>query len=225
MRASARSRCGATFRRGCAQRSVGPDGSTRVLAMGNRRRWPPMNAGGRTTCIGGRARDCRRCSSGSASQPCRCICSVTATVRRSRCSLRPNMRIAQPRRRCSRHIHLSKRRRSRASNGRAPLLAIEGEDDEYATLAQIDRLAERAPQVRRLVLPARGHAPDRGCADAVISAVAALVDGAQPPSRRAAAPARRVSTARASGSRGWPAARCWPGCRCRGRSCCWSPSW
>lgn len=44
----------------------------------------------------------------------------------------------------------------------APLLAIQGADDEYGTLAQLNVLAERAPApVDRIVLACCGHAPHR----------------------------------------------------------------
>jgi pimeloyl-ACP methyl ester carboxylesterase len=43
----------------------------------------------------------------------------------------------------------------------APLLAIQGEDDEYGTLEQIEGIARLAPQTRLLVLPACGHSPHR----------------------------------------------------------------
>lgn len=43
----------------------------------------------------------------------------------------------------------------------APLLLVQGVDDEYGTLAQLDAIARAAPQARRLVLPACGHSPHR----------------------------------------------------------------
>jgi pimeloyl-ACP methyl ester carboxylesterase len=43
----------------------------------------------------------------------------------------------------------------------APLLAVQGEDDEYGTLEQIEGIARLAPQTRLLVLPASGHSPHR----------------------------------------------------------------
>jgi pimeloyl-ACP methyl ester carboxylesterase len=42
-----------------------------------------------------------------------------------------------------------------------PLLAIQGEDDEYGTLEQIYGIARLAPQTRLLVLPQCGHSPHR----------------------------------------------------------------
>ena len=43
----------------------------------------------------------------------------------------------------------------------APILAVQGEDDEYGTLEQIHGIARRAPQTRLLVLPDCGHSPHR----------------------------------------------------------------
>ncbi len=57
----------------------------------------------------------------------------------------------------------------------APLLAIQGEDDAYGTLAQIDDIAERAPHTQRLVLPGCGHSPHRDAAEAVTAAIAAFL--------------------------------------------------
>jgi pimeloyl-ACP methyl ester carboxylesterase len=42
-----------------------------------------------------------------------------------------------------------------------PILAIQGEDDEYGTLEQIYGIAGLAPQTRLLVLPQCGHSPHR----------------------------------------------------------------
>jgi pimeloyl-ACP methyl ester carboxylesterase len=42
-----------------------------------------------------------------------------------------------------------------------PLLAIQGEADEYASMAQIDAIAERVAQARLAKLPACGHSPHR----------------------------------------------------------------
>ena len=44
---------------------------------------------------------------------------------------------------------------------RCPVLAVQGEDDEYGTMAQIDAIARRVPQARLLKLPACGHSPHR----------------------------------------------------------------
>lgn len=42
-----------------------------------------------------------------------------------------------------------------------PVLAIQGEDDEYGTLEQVYGIARKAPQTEVLVLPQCGHSPHR----------------------------------------------------------------
>ena len=42
-----------------------------------------------------------------------------------------------------------------------PVLAVQGEDDEYGTLEQIHGIARRLPKTRLLVLPECGHSPQR----------------------------------------------------------------
>jgi pimeloyl-ACP methyl ester carboxylesterase len=42
-----------------------------------------------------------------------------------------------------------------------PVLAVQGEDDEYGTLEQIRGIARRLPKTRLLVLPKCGHSPQR----------------------------------------------------------------
>jgi len=54
----------------------------------------------------------------------------------------------------------------------APLLAIQGMDDPYGTLAQIEQIAQAVPHTRLLTLPACGHSPHRDQAEAVSLAVA-----------------------------------------------------
>ncbi len=51
-----------------------------------------------------------------------------------------------------------------------PLLAIQGEDDEYGTMEQIRGIARRVPQTRLLELAACGHSPHKDQAAAVIDA-------------------------------------------------------
>jgi pimeloyl-ACP methyl ester carboxylesterase len=59
-----------------------------------------------------------------------------------------------------------------------PLLLIQGRDDEYGTLAQLDRIEARVKgPTTRLVLPACGHSPHRDQEAAVIDAIAAFADG------------------------------------------------
>jgi pimeloyl-ACP methyl ester carboxylesterase len=43
----------------------------------------------------------------------------------------------------------------------APLMLVQGEDDEYGTLAQLDAIEAAAPHAERLVLAACGHSPHR----------------------------------------------------------------
>ena len=42
-----------------------------------------------------------------------------------------------------------------------PVLAVQGADDEYGTLAQIDAIRARLPKTRLLVMPKCGHSPHR----------------------------------------------------------------
>ncbi|NJD25356.1 MAG: alpha/beta hydrolase [Betaproteobacteria bacterium] len=58
---------------------------------------------------------------------------------------------------------------------RCPLLAIQGEDDEYATMRQIDVIGERVPGARLLRLPACGHSPHRDQPAAMLAALDAFV--------------------------------------------------
>ena len=60
---------------------------------------------------------------------------------------------------------------------RTPTLLVQGEDDEYGTLAQLDAIAEVAPgPVERLVLAKCGHAPHRDHEPAVLDAIAVFAD-------------------------------------------------
>jgi pimeloyl-ACP methyl ester carboxylesterase len=53
---------------------------------------------------------------------------------------------------------------------RCPLLAIQGENDEYGSMRQIDAISERVPQARLVKLAGCRHSPHRDCAPAVIAA-------------------------------------------------------
>jgi pimeloyl-ACP methyl ester carboxylesterase len=57
----------------------------------------------------------------------------------------------------------------------APILAIQGENDEYGTMEQIERLARLAPQSELLKLPGCGHSPHRDQPQAVLDAAARFV--------------------------------------------------
>ena len=54
----------------------------------------------------------------------------------------------------------------------APLLAIQGEDDPYGTLAQIDDIAAAVPHAQLLKLAQCGHSPHRDQPEAVAQAIA-----------------------------------------------------
>ncbi len=53
---------------------------------------------------------------------------------------------------------------------RCPVLAVQGVDDAYGTMAQIDGIAQAVPGTRLLKLPQCGHAPHRDQPQAVIAA-------------------------------------------------------
>jgi pimeloyl-ACP methyl ester carboxylesterase len=56
-----------------------------------------------------------------------------------------------------------------------PTLLIQGEDDEYGTLAQLEAIEAQAPgRVERLVLAQCGHAPHRDQETTVLDAIAAF---------------------------------------------------
>ncbi len=57
-----------------------------------------------------------------------------------------------------------------------PVLAIQGMDDEYGTMAQIDNIAAALPAATLLKLPSCGHSPHRDQPDAVINAVRQFLD-------------------------------------------------
>lgn len=60
-------------------------------------------------------------------------------------------------------------------NIRCPVLAIQGVEDEYATLRQIEVIAEEVPGTRLLELPC-GHTPHREQEAAVLAALAAFIE-------------------------------------------------
>jgi len=57
-----------------------------------------------------------------------------------------------------------------------PVLAIQGEDDEYGTMEQLDRIARRAPRVELLALARCGHSPHKDQPAAVLDAVRRFVE-------------------------------------------------
>ncbi len=56
-----------------------------------------------------------------------------------------------------------------------PVLAMQGVDDEYGTLAQIRGIARRVPQTQLCELPDCGHSPHRDQPDAVIAATVSFI--------------------------------------------------
>lgn len=59
----------------------------------------------------------------------------------------------------------------------APLLAIQGEDDPYGTMAQIDEIAAVVPHARLLKLAQCGHSPHRDQPEAVVQAIETFLSG------------------------------------------------
>ena len=57
----------------------------------------------------------------------------------------------------------------------APLLAIQGEDDAYGTMAQIDDMARHVPHTQLCKLPQCGHSPHKDQPDLVNTAIARFV--------------------------------------------------
>lgn len=55
---------------------------------------------------------------------------------------------------------------------RCPLLALQGDADEYGTLRQITGIRDRRPSTRLVALPGCGHSPHREQPEALIAAVA-----------------------------------------------------
>ena len=56
-----------------------------------------------------------------------------------------------------------------------PVLAIQGEQDEYGTLAQLNAIKQRLPQTETLILPLCGHSPHRDAEEETLQAMAKFV--------------------------------------------------
>jgi len=69
---------------------------------------------------------------------------------------------------------------------RCPILAVQGEDDEYGTMEQIASIARGAPDSRLLALPACRHSPHRDQPQAVLAAAKEFVAGLASPGDRSA---------------------------------------
>lgn len=61
----------------------------------------------------------------------------------------------------------------------APLLAIQGVDDAYGTMAQIDGIVDAVPQTQRLELADCGHSPHRDQPEAVNKAIGKFLAGVE----------------------------------------------
>jgi pimeloyl-ACP methyl ester carboxylesterase len=60
---------------------------------------------------------------------------------------------------------------------KCPLLAIQGFEDEYGTMAQIDTIQQKVPHAKLTRLPECGHSPHRQVPGSLSCAVAAFVKG------------------------------------------------
>lgn len=65
-----------------------------------------------------------------------------------------------------------------------PVLAIQGEDDEYGTMAQVDSIAQQVPDAQLLKLPGCGHSPHRDQPQQVTRAIVDFVEQASDKRRR-----------------------------------------
>ncbi len=59
---------------------------------------------------------------------------------------------------------------------RCPVLAIQGEDDEYGTMEQVERIRAAVPGAEVLKLARCGHSPHRDQPDATLAAIARFVE-------------------------------------------------
>jgi pimeloyl-ACP methyl ester carboxylesterase len=57
-----------------------------------------------------------------------------------------------------------------------PVLAIQGEDDEYGTMAQLDDTAQRVKRCKLLKLPQCGHSPFKDQPEKVLSAIQSFIE-------------------------------------------------
>jgi pimeloyl-ACP methyl ester carboxylesterase len=63
---------------------------------------------------------------------------------------------------------------------RCPVLAVQGEDDEYGTMAQVDGIARAVPQARRVKLAGCGHSPHRDQPERLLAAVKQFMEAVSP---------------------------------------------
>ncbi len=83
---------------------------------------------------------------------------------------------------------------------RCPLLAVQGEDDEYGTMAQIDGIARGVPHARLVKLAACGHSPHRDQPELLTAAVVQFLRSVQisSPYRGHLTSSSRAGTARSA---------------------------
>jgi pimeloyl-ACP methyl ester carboxylesterase len=62
-----------------------------------------------------------------------------------------------------------------AARVRAPVLLIQGDADEYGTIAQLDSIAARVPGAEIAMIPGAGHSPHRDAPELVLDRIAAFV--------------------------------------------------
>ena len=60
---------------------------------------------------------------------------------------------------------------------KCPVLAIQGEEDEYGTMEQVDRIGRAIPHARVLKIARCGHSPHRDSAEDVLKAIRGFVGG------------------------------------------------
>jgi pimeloyl-ACP methyl ester carboxylesterase len=63
---------------------------------------------------------------------------------------------------------------------RVPVLAIQGQNDEYGTMAQIDGIAKQLPGSETLKLPNCRHSPHKDQPEAVLSAIETFIESPVP---------------------------------------------
>ncbi|MGF6725361.1 pimeloyl-ACP methyl ester carboxylesterase [Paraburkholderia sp. GAS41] len=64
---------------------------------------------------------------------------------------------------------------------RCPLLAVQGHDDHYGTMAHLDAVAEQVAHARLVKLDACGHSPHRDAPAALNAAIAAFIEASRRP--------------------------------------------
>jgi len=58
-----------------------------------------------------------------------------------------------------------------------PLLVIQGEEDEYGTIKQVEAIVAQVPGSRQLFLPNCGHSPHKDQPETILAAIVDFVDG------------------------------------------------